>query len=297
MRVTSLKEAGLFPNLRRVTFETLFSQTLSLESAAVLLLLSMAPSLTHLRFRQAVGNANDYPDSDGTVEFQPPILWNLRVLELASSAFMKSEWLHLIKLIAHCPSLESFHFDANGYDDDVGSRRQAHLPPRHFLVALKFVRKTLRHLHLCFANAAFASDETQTIGAELLAFENLETLELDVASFTSPRGDPLEDDATCLSRILPASIRRLRLIMLSTKRSQVQSQILDLAKAAGAGRFASLRRVELHVPWRDTSGPDDEGFIERTGWKMEQLVDARNELAKAGITLTCITALPAFGLW
>ncbi|KAJ6440580.1 hypothetical protein O9K51_06370 [Purpureocillium lavendulum] len=109
--------------------------------------------VTHLRFHDAVGNARDFPESDGEFEFQMPWLWGLRVLEFVNCAFeARTELPYLLEMLRHTLTLKWFRFSAKGIwpDDEIGSRRSAHLPSRYFLDALEPVRDRLRHLHLDF---------------------------------------------------------------------------------------------------------------------------------------------------
>jgi len=287
-RLTSLHEAALLPRLGHVQICTNTYGMLGQESPVTLALPRIAPFMTQLRIQAVVGSAGDDIGPDGEAKCGLPMVPNLRVLELAKGGFEDTQFPYLLKLITRCPSLERFRFSADGFINEFGTE---HLTPRSFLDALQHVRKTLRHLHLDFNDASFDLDEHQEFGALLPTFDRLETLKLDIAAFVfdDMDGESLQDNAACLTDILPNSIRHLRLMINHLEHSNLWVQILDLAKAAGAGKFPELSQVELCASSSGERMFTDEAFVKIKGWTRKQVTDVRTELAKAAVTFTCMT--------
>lgn len=264
-RAQAISPSTLFHNLTHLTLDAgEYAMGSSLDVPAVALILNEAPMLANLRMiriRPAADSSVTWPSH--TVGLRPTALRSLRVLEFELSAFHpgQEQLTLLTQMILQAEKLERFRFSS------VPSPTIRNwINPSGLLEVLWPARQTLRHLDL-----DLHWDPSQVRQRpDLTVMESLDTLKINETEFCEHMWDNrfADSDSTCLSSMLPRSLRFLTVRVSNTTRAW--KDIVYLAHQTAAGFFPTLERVTLYVRWYDSSSLDD---VQALSWK-KQVEDA-----------------------
>lgn len=140
------------------------------------------------------------------------------------------------------------------------------IKPSELLEVLWPAGQTLRHLDLGLHWDPAEARKRPT----LTVFESLDTLKLDEMDFCEHMWNDrfADSDSTCLSSMLPRTLRFLTVRVSNTTRTW--KDIVYLAHKVAAGFFPTVERVTLYVRWYDNSSL---GGVPALSWK-KQVEDA-----------------------
>lgn len=247
---TENQQSGL-PNLRALGFAKVAARGVNLAAPGIAVLLNAAPNLERLVFGGTHGVGTLYHEWLGNIELMAPALRNLRVLSITSSALIDREddfeLRQLRRLVQLCTRLETFRFHSFGQLS--GELGEGHLPPAKFLEALEPVWDKLRVLDLNLTESYHPGPPEDWIltRQSFASFTRLESLHLDgfafcyhfvpVAMNQNPRAS-----ATCLTDILPLTVRFLTVILLDDER--VWDDVCHLSRVADT-EFPRLETVTI----------------------------------------------------
>lgn len=224
---SSKQQPGGLPNIRALGFAKDDDWGFSLLTPGIAVLLSATPNLERLVCDGAHGFGTLYPEWIGNVEIMAPGLQNLKVLSITDSALANSEddfeFRQLRRFIQLCAKLETFRFNSVGAF--LGEIDGGHLPPARFIEALESVKEKLKVLDLDLTESTPPSSLEEwalTSQSSLASFQRLESLRLDERSFCLHYVDAfynlhkggLATEPTCLTNILPKTVRFLTVILV-----------------------------------------------------------------------------------
>lgn len=245
-RTAYLSPEPALPSLRTLTIASgELGQRLNLDAIGpIAVLLNAAPNLHRLRIAPSFGT-----ESHGLDNLSETALKKLEILDFLHFPLTARDdeniYHEMEALVRLCPQLQEVNvYTEVHWDSLVGD--QAFSPTQVFRI-LQQSSSTVRRIDIDTSDSPVSPD-WESMRATLADLVNMDTLALDEQCFCHHRlqdssAKRREDETTCLTSILPQTVRYLSVKLV--KDPKAIGDILHLGLDVTAGKFPNLKRLDI----------------------------------------------------